>query len=381
MLAERKPAATVNCAEPASTAIRSPSAIMNALIASLLAACLIASTAAQAPRIERVVTQHDGSCGGILIDSTGTTTFCLGVTSFHCQLSIGTLHGEGPKVQVLLPGSDQEQQFVARLVNWASQAFDSETRTRVEGAEDVDQQDSAWTKERFQQTLLLNRLAHYRRMRDTTITDVALGRSTVALTFKVKDGLGKQQLVMFRRLADGITRPHVGDSLIPLPLNSLDERVLLHAMQSFVDQSLPIETQTLLWNGAKIKLHAKYNDVAQVLHQLIDYRRATFPRIAEVGFYQDGGSTVYQLIDERNQPFQVRFDKEIGSTTVGRMKYEVGGEQEVLVGFGTPREQHLLATFDAHLQRGGTDRQDVLKDLLAQYRALRSLAGEVNSGK
>lgn len=354
---------------------------MNALIASLLSTCLIASTTAQDARIERIVTERDGSCGGILIDSTGSTTFSLGVTSFRCQISVGSLHGEGPKVQVLLPSSDQEQQFVARLVNWASQTFDSETLTRVEAADDVQLNDQAWTKERFQQTLLLNRLAHYRRMRDTTITDVSLGRSTVALTFKVKDGLGKQQLVMFRRLADGITRPHLGDSLTPLPLNSLDERVLLHAMQSYADQSLPAKTQTLLWNGAKIKLHAKYNDVAQVLHQLIDYRRATFPRIADVGFYLDGGSTVYQLIDERNQPFQVRFDKEIGSTTVGRMKYEVGGEEEILVGFGTPREQHLLATFDAHLQRGGTDKQDVLKELLGQYRALRSLAGEVPSSK
>ncbi|MFT4511593.1 MAG: hypothetical protein ACI89X_000629 [Planctomycetota bacterium] len=42
------------------------------------------------------------------------------------------------------------------------------------------------------------------------------GRATVALSFKLKDGLGSQQLVLFRKLGNGLVRPHLGDSMTPV---------------------------------------------------------------------------------------------------------------------------------------------------------------------
>lgn len=342
-----------------------------------LASLLATTVVAQSPpaRLEKVHRYADGSCGAILLDATGRTPFHLSLTRHRCDLFVGATHENDDGAKRLAPGGEAEAAFVARLVAWSEASFEAAERTDIEGRDDVHHRGSGWTFDRYKEAAVVNRLAHYRQIRGARITDVFLGRGTVVLSFKVQDGLGARQLVLFRKLDDGTCRPHLGDSVEPVAEEGRDERWILQAMLSYSQQHVPQNLRDLLWSGAKVKAKDVSSEAMNVVSMMIAYRNATAPRIASVRYLRDGGSIVYVLVDARGSQFQVKFDKQIGSDTIGRMKYSDAECTEQLVAFGSEREKALLAGFDGWLRRGGADARGVLASALARYRELAEKAG------
>ena len=352
---------------------------------SLCLAFLLASTAASAvaqgeqgavdaPRtpakLEKVHRYADGSCGGILVDATGRTPFHLSLTRHRCDLFVGATHESDAGAKRLAPGGDAETAFVARLVAWSEASFPPAERAEIEGRDDVHHRGSGWTFDRYKEAAVVNRLAHYRQIRGATIGHVFLGRGTVALSFKVRDGLGATQLVLFRKLDDGTCRPHLGDSVEPVAEESRAERWILQAMLSYSQRHVPQNLRDLLWSGVKVKAKDVTPEAMNIVSMMIAYRNATAPRIVGVRYLRDGGSVVYVLVDARGAQSSVKFDKQIGSDTIGRMKYSDATCPEQLVAFGSQREKALLAGFDGWLARGGSDPRGVLASALARYRDL-----------
>tara|TARA_R110002072_G_scaffold177524_2_gene333468 strand:- start:51227 stop:52303 length:1077 start_codon:yes stop_codon:yes gene_type:complete len=318
----------------------------------------------------KTINRHpDGSCSATLVDATGRTAFHLAVSQYRCDLLVGAT-SEDRGAKKLVPGSDAEQAFLQRLVAWTEVAFGDEERATIEAADDVHHRGSDWTFDRYREAAVVNRLAHYRQIRGAQITNVFEGRGTVVLSFKVKDGLGNEQLVLFRKLQDGIARPHLGDGMTPVVVGSREERWILHAMLSYAQKNVPQFVRDMLWTGVYVEAKDVTKEAVQVLSVMISYRQATSPRVANVWMLRDGGSTVYSMVDARGQSFEVRFDRQMRSETIGRMYYRAAKQQEELVALGSHREKQLLASFDAHLKRGGEDQRDVLAGLLDAYREL-----------
>lgn len=341
-----------------------------AIIVALVAGNCVAQ-ADKAVSLEKVSRYADGSAGAILVDATGRTPFHIGLSSYRCDLFVGATHGGDEKARRLQPGGEEEAQLVARLVAWSEASFDKAERQRVEAADDVHHRGSGWTFDRYKEAAVVNRLAQYRLIRGAKITDVIEGRGTVHLSFKVRDGLGRTQLVLWRSMADGIARPHLGDSMTPIAEGGLDERWVLQAMLAYSRTNVPKTCRDALWAGHKIKAENVTPAAMSVISILVEYKRATSPRITNVFHVKDGGSTVCALVDVRGAAFEVRFDKGIGSDTIGRMLYRKGDEKERLVAFGSEREQQLLAGFEACLRRG-TKRAKHLRGLLDAYADLAS---------
>lgn len=345
-----------------------------ARIVTVSLAATAAAQAAPAISLDKVNRYADGSSGAILVDAKGRTPFHIGLTGYRCDLFVGGRHEDHEGARRLPAGSHEEAELVARLVAWTKIAFDDKERASIEAAADVHHRGSGWTFDRYKEAAVVNRLAHYRLIRGAEITNVFEGRSTVHLSFKVRDGLGKQQLVMFRRLEAGKTggtaRPHLGDSVSPVVEDSLEERWILQAMLSYTQQHVNAKCRDAWWAGNEVQAKDVAPAARSVLSTLVEYKRATSPRIVNVFRMRDGGSTVYALVDARGKSFDVRFDKQIDSKNTGRMMYRAAGGDETLVAFGSPREKELLAGFDVCLARGGKHARDALRKLLAVYRDL-----------
>lgn len=347
----------------------------------LFGACVAAQTATSggdkggaavaSPTIRNIRCHQDGSCGGRLHDAEGVTNFHIGVSATACDLSLGTVHGGGRKSRRLPRGSAAEVAFLARLVAWSQAAFPAKQRAALLADMTLLDDAARGQDEAFLRQCVVNRLAHFQRIRTATITSVFHGRSTVALTVKVRDGLGDSHLVMFRRLDDGKLRIYLGDATDAIPLDSLRDRIVGFAIQRYADAELAAGVQDLLWKGAKIRPAEAKRDPVKVVATWIAYRNETCPRVMRTYMYLDGGSTLYELVDARGREFRVRFDKRINSGTIGRMWIQRKDAEEVLVPFSSKEESYLLEGFDAHLARGGQDDRDVLADLLAGYRDLR----------
>tara|TARA_R110002072_G_scaffold109160_1_gene236282 strand:+ start:49036 stop:50172 length:1137 start_codon:yes stop_codon:yes gene_type:complete len=337
-------------------------------------ATAVAAQETPAISLAKVNRYADGSCGAVLIDGEGRTPFHLGLNKYRCDLFVGATHEEDAAAKQLAPGSDAEAALLQRLMAWAEASFGPQERATIEAADDVHHRGSGWTFDRYKEAAVVNRLAHYRQIRGAEITDVFEGRSTVALSFKVRDGLGNQRLVLFRKLADGLVRPHLGDSMTPVAEESREERWILQAMLSYSQKNVPKVIRDLLWSGVKVKAKDVTVAAMHVVSVMIQYRKCTSPRVANTWNLLDGGSMVYAMVDARGQPFEVEFDKEIRSTTIGRMKFRNANTSDELVAFGSAREQQLLAGFDTCLKRASEEDRDVLQNLLARYRELRKAA-------
>lgn len=343
-------------------------------LALIVAAVVVSPCAAQndkAVSLEKVNRYADGSAGAVLIDATGRTAFHIGLTPYRCDLIVGAAHEDRDGARRLVPGSDEEGRFLARLAAWSKAAFEAKERATIEAAADVHHRGSGWSFDRYKEAAVVNRLAHYRLIRGAEISDVFPGRATVHLSFKVRDGLGREQLVLFRQMEEqgrkALARPHLGDAMTPVVEGSLEERWVLQAMRSYSQANVPKACRDALWAGHKVKAKDTTPEAMSVLSTLVAYKRATSPRITGMMHARDGGSTMFQLVDARGQAFAVRFDKRIGSDHIGRMMYSAGGDPEALVAFGSARETELLAGFNGYLQRGGEKYRDHLSHLLSTY--------------
>ena len=369
----------------------------------IVALCLPLALAAQttSPEITDCNRYADGSCNGVLQDEIGEVPFHLAVTAYRTDLWIGSKRLGQTGGKLLPKGSEEERAFVARLLSWSRVAFDEKERSRIEQADDVHHRGSDWSFARYKQAAVVNRLAQYRRIRDARITDVFAGRGTVKLSFKVRDGLGKQQLVLFRKINGAIYKPHLGNATEPVAIGSIDERWIVQAMHAYSEAGLDKQLVDLLWSGgATWPQHVDQNAV-KVLTTLIGYRNQTSPRLVNVFYVKDGGSLAVALANARGNQYEVWFDKAIDSTTIGRMIYEaeqagsssmlramfVGGPasprracDRTLVEFGSHRERQLLAGFDTLLKRHAeqleADGHNDLKEIQERLAIYRDLAAD-----
>ena len=240
--------------EPANFRSVGPAAMKTlAMFCAGLLATAIAAQKTPAISLAKLNRYADGSCGAILVDAKGRTPFHLGLTKHRCDLFVGATHEDDEAAKLLAPGSDEEKAFLQRLVAWAEQSFGAEERAKIEVAVDVNHRGSGWTFDRYKEAAVVNRLAHYRQIRGALITNVFQGRSTVVLSFKVKDGLGNQQLVLFRKLENGLVRPHLADSTTPVAEESLEERWILQAMLSYTQKNVTRFVRDMLWIGVEVE--------------------------------------------------------------------------------------------------------------------------------
>jgi len=350
-----------------------------ALIVAVVVAGHCAAQNDKAVSLEKVNRYADGSAGAILVDATGRTPFHIGLTPYRCDLFVGATHEGRDGARRLAPGSDEEGRLIARLAAWSKAAFDDNERAAIEAAADVHHRGSGWTFDRYKEAAVVNRLAHYRLIRGAEITNIFPGRATVHLSFKVRDGLGRQQLVMFRQMEKkGLARPHLGDAMTPVVEGSLDERWVLQAMLSYSQANVSKPVRDALWAGHEVKPEDTTMEAMNVLSTLVEYKRATSPRITNLFRVKDGGSTVFAMVDARGNAFEVRFDKGIGSETIGRMMHSTGRGTEQLVAFGSQLEKDLLAGFERCLQRGVTKYGKQLQALLSTYADLAAEEAEKN---
>lgn len=338
----------------------------------------------EGPTITRLDRYDDGSCGGVLTDADGATPFHLAFTAYRADLWCGvTWSGEGAG-ELLPPGSDAEAALLARLAKWSERAFDAEERAAIEAAPDVHHRGSGWTFDRYKAAAVVNRLAHFRRIRGARITDVFQGRGTVRVSFKMKDGLGNAQLVLFRNVTDAWSRPHLADSVEPVAIDSVTERFIVQAMTSYAEANIEKRLVDLVWSGAEIGLGNVAAPVRDVLFALVNYRTATSPRLIAVQRLRDGGSVNVVFVDPKGDRFDVFFDGALGSATKGRIKVAKGGSEDAeLIGFGSVDEVLLLAALDGYLKRNAADLEadgympvKVIAERLAAYRKIKAAAGK-----
>ncbi|MCK5945412.1 MAG: hypothetical protein KAI24_25705 [Planctomycetes bacterium] len=343
-----------------------------ARLAALLTAALLAAavTAQPSPQLTDVNRYADGSCGGVLEDEAWSAAFCLEVTKYRAELWLGADRAGRDGARRLVPTSDEAQAFVRRLQAWAEGAFGDEERAHIEAAADVSHRGSGWTFDRYKQAAVVNRLALYRRIHGAQITQVFEGRGTVRVSFKVRDGLGEEQLVLFRTIEGARLRMHFGDDVEPVAFDSPEERFVLQAMRVYVERRIPERGRRLMWQGAKVLLTGVPQDALALLMALIDYSRATFPRLANTLRVKDGGSIIYALVDAQARPFEVKFDKAIGSDTIGRIYHREADGEWALVAFGSDLEDRLLRELGGVLPRIDERARSELTDRLDRYREL-----------
>jgi len=346
------------------------------ILATLVSLSLAAAPAlAQGgPQLTEVSRYADGSCGGVLVDGGTRVPFCLEVTKYRAELWLGATHESDAGARHVEPGSDEDRAFTKRLQAWAEQSFAAKERGRIEAADDVHHRSQGWTFasfDRYKEAAIVNRLALYRRIHAARITDVVEGRGTVRLSLKVRDGLGAERLVTFRSFEQTGLRMHFGDAAEPIALGSADERFVLQAMRVYTRKMVPERLRELRWQLTKPGSSDVPREAMRVLSVLIEYCHATAPRLINVFYVKDGGSVIYALVDARGRAYEVKFDKEIGSATIGRMKHRAGGEVWQLVAFGSDQEAKLLAGFRSLLPRMDEHERKVLSDWLDQYATLK----------
>ena len=350
---------------------------MKMLAALVALSSALVPAAAQAPQLTSVDRYADGSCGGVLVDAAASTAFCLEVTRHRAELWLDARHEGADGARRVAPGSDEEQAFLRRLQQWGKAAFDDELRARIEAADDVHHRGQGWSFasfDRYKEAAVLNRLALYRRIHAATITDVIRGRGTVRLSLKVRDGLGAARLVTFRRLEQTALRMHFGDAQQPVAYDSVDERFVLQAMRAYIEKNIPARGLELLWQGAKLWPMGASRDAMAVFAVLKEYCWQSSPRLANAFYVKDGGSTIYALVDMRSRAYEVKFDKAIGSTTIGRMYERQGKDEWQLVALGSDREAELLAGFRSLLARIGERDRPMLAGWLERYAKLQAEA-------
>lgn len=329
------------------------------------------------PKLRDVRRYADGSCGGVLTYGSGSTAFCLEVTAYRTELWLGATAAGRKRARRVAPGSEDATGFLARLERWGQIAFDEKLRTRIAHADEIRRRGHGWSFEsfdRYKQAAVLHSAMLYRRIHASRITDVIPGRGTVRLSFKLREGTDarRNRLVTFRSLDGAGLRMHFGDAQQPIAYDSVDERFVLRAMRAYTEKHIAAGDLDLLWQGAKMMPAGVSRETLAVLVVLRDYCHLSSPRLSGALYVQDGGSTIYELVDARCRGFEVKFDKALDSKTKGRMYYRKDSEEWQLVAFGSDREAGLLKGFLTLLPRMPECDRPPLERWLAGYEKLQA---------
>ena len=305
-----------------------------------------------------------GAIGGILDDEQGEEAFCLEVTDYFCRLWSGAIHPGRSGARRLAAGSDEQCRLVERLWAWAETAIPAERRRQLDSVEVVSNKAAD-----YKQASVYHRVARYRAITGSRITDVIAGRGTVELSFRIKDLADRAEVVLFRRDARGL-RAYLRDVTEPVAIDSIDERRVLHAMRRFTDDKLSESLRELLWSGAEPAPTDVDQAALRVFSVLVTYAQQTFPRQISAGTLLDGGSFFARFVDVNNQVFELRFDRQIDTKTRERLFFAGDGKQPVLVAFDSAAEVRVLRLLDQFLGRHAEDEHAMLRERLRIYREL-----------